>query len=234
MEKSSGKYLSQKAFEIGYAIFRVSQALPGQSLAHYLENRVLDMVDAILVGEYRRASSSSGSLEYLIRLGMEAGIINQKTSQVIISELNWLNTAIAGLDNLVKATEIDLGSIFSEPDSRANTEDVPSSSEVPASPLKNKFHQIEEFESGNISNAEISGNPAKHLPAFVSEQRHSLIVDKVRDLGYCRLKDLQDLLPGVSERTVRYDLQKLLGEGLIERIGNGGPSTFYRLKREVV
>ena len=232
MEKLSGKYLSQKAFEIGYAIFRVSRALPGQSLAHYLENRVLDMVDAVLVGEYYRASLSSGSLEYLIRLGAEAGVVNQKTGQVVISELSWLNTAIAGLDNSAKSTEIDLGNIFSEPDLRTN-EDILSSKAVSVSNPKDKFYESDESESGNIGNTDVSGNSAKHLPVYVSEQRHSLIVDKVRDLGYCRLKDLQDLLPGVSERTVRYDLQKLLGEGLIERIGNGGPSTFYRLKREV-
>ncbi|MEK7180721.1 MAG: DeoR family transcriptional regulator, partial [Patescibacteria group bacterium] len=214
MEKPSGKYLSQKAFEIGYAIFRVSQTLPGQSLAYYLEKRVLDVMDAVLVGEYYRANLSSGSLEYFIRLGMETGAISHKTSQVIISELNWLNAAIAGLDNLSKATEVDLENIFSKSDSIENMLNKNVSLPMAASISSSEIRRSEEHEGDN---SEMPGNPAKHLPAYVSEQRHSLIVDKVRDLGYCRIKDLQELLPGVSERTVRYDLQKLLGEGLIER-----------------
>lgn len=232
MEKISGKYLSQKAFEIGYAVFRVSRSLPDKSLVYYLENRVLDMVDAVLVGEYQRASLSSGSLEYLIHLGVEGGIIGHNTGQTIVSELNWFNSAIAGLGNSAKAVDVDLGGIFSKPGSHR----VGSKISLPGSPVEISTSSVatgEISEGGDLVNLEESGNAAKQLPAYVSEQRHSLIVDKVRDLGYCRLKDLQDLLPGVSERTVRYDLQKLLSEGLIERIGNGGPSTFYRLKREV-
>jgi len=35
-------------------------------------------------------------------------------------------------------------------------------------------------------------------------------------------------LPNISERTIRYDLQTLLEQGLVERVGNAGPSVFYR------
>jgi repressor of nif and glnA expression len=42
------------------------------------------------------------------------------------------------------------------------------------------------------------------------------------------LKDIQEVLPDTSERTIRYDLQTLLEQNLIERIGNAGPSVFYR------
>ena len=42
------------------------------------------------------------------------------------------------------------------------------------------------------------------------------------------LKDIQDMLPDMSERTIRYDLQTLVEQNLIERIGNAGPLVFYR------
>jgi hypothetical protein len=77
-------------------------------------------------------------------------------------------------------------------------------------------------------------NPASAIEAsgvsFIkAEIRQSAILGKIRQSGNCRMKDLQDVLPGCSERTIRYDLQSLLEQKLIERIGNGGPSVFYQM-----
>jgi len=58
--------------------------------------------------------------------------------------------------------------------------------------------------------------------------RQSAILERIRQSGNCRLKDIQEVLPDTSERTIRYDLQTLLEQNLIERIGNAGPSVFYR------
>jgi repressor of nif and glnA expression len=38
-------------------------------------------------------------------------------------------------------------------------------------------------------------------------------------------------LPDTSERTIRYDLQTLVEQSLVERIGNAGPLVFYRASR---
>ena len=76
----------------------------------------------------------------------------------------------------------------------------------------------------------ISGNAAK-ISSLPSDERHSIILNKVKESGYCRLRDLQNIFPDVSERTIRYDLEKLVNSGSIERFGNGGPSTYYRVKR---
>ena len=35
----------------------------------------------------------------------------------------------------------------------------------------------------------------------------------------------------VSERTLRYDLQRLTAEGILERVGASGPSTYYRIRQ---
>ena len=79
-------------------------------------------------------------------------------------------------------------------------------------------------------------NPASAIEAsgigFIkAEIRQSAIMDKIRQSGNCRMKDLQDVLPGCSERTIRYDLQALLEQSMIERVGNGGPSVFYRMRQ---
>jgi hypothetical protein len=63
-----------------------------------------------------------------------------------------------------------------------------------------------------------------------SAMRQSAIVDIMRQVQNCRIKDLIAAFPGISERTLRYDLQKLCETGAIERMGTGGPGTYYQLK----
>ena len=58
-------------------------------------------------------------------------------------------------------------------------------------------------------------------------------MDIMKQVQNCRIKDLIAAFPGVSERTLRYDLQKFCEEGIIERVGLGGPGTYYQLKASV-
>lgn len=65
---------------------------------------------------------------------------------------------------------------------------------------------------------------------FKSGNRQTAILDRVRQFGSCRIKDLCQLFPSCSERTLRYDLQSLIEQNLIERIGVVGPAVYYRSK----
>jgi hypothetical protein len=47
----------------------------------------------------------------------------------------------------------------------------------------------------------------------------------------CRMKDLMATFPDVSERTLRNDLQRLLFQNKVDRIGSGGPASFYVIKQ---
>ncbi|MFA6187628.1 MAG: DeoR family transcriptional regulator [Phycisphaerae bacterium] len=60
--------------------------------------------------------------------------------------------------------------------------------------------------------------------------RQNLISEKIRQSGKANVKDLVSQFPGVSERTLRYDLQKLCDQGAIEKIGSSGPGTSYSPK----
>ena len=44
------------------------------------------------------------------------------------------------------------------------------------------------------------------------------------------MKEIEEALPDSSERTLRYDIQDLVSRGLVERVGAGGPSIYYRLR----
>lgn len=65
------------------------------------------------------------------------------------------------------------------------------------------------------------------------EKRREIIMDTLKKKPVCRMGDLALALPKVSPRTLRYDLKRLISEGIIERVGSGGPSLFLRLKKRV-
>lgn len=60
--------------------------------------------------------------------------------------------------------------------------------------------------------------------------RQNLIYERIRQSGKANVKELSNQFPGVSERTLRYDLQRLCDRGVVEKIGSSGPGTSYALK----
>jgi hypothetical protein len=93
------------------------------------------------------------------------------------------------------------------------------------------------------SSARESGNPSKINQSPASKgyrfeaavgfkERNEIIINILTKRSLCHLKDLITALPNVSERTIRYDVQRLVDKGMIERVGTGGPNSFFRLKKE--
>jgi len=68
----------------------------------------------------------------------------------------------------------------------------------------------------------------------IAGDRQTTILEKIRQSGNCRTRDLQAAMPHVSERTLRYDLQRLVEQGKIERGGGGGPASWYRIREPLI
>ena len=58
-----------------------------------------------------------------------------------------------------------------------------------------------------------------------------LIFRKIREFGKASTKEIAGFFPEISERTVRFYLQRLSEIGLIERIGTSGPGSYYIYKK---
>ncbi len=58
-----------------------------------------------------------------------------------------------------------------------------------------------------------------------------LIFRKIREFGKTSTKEIAGFFPEISERTVRFYLQRLSEIGLIERIGTSGPGSYYIYKK---
>lgn len=88
--------------------------------------------------------------------------------------------------------------------------------------------------------AMISENPAKEdigdigngKPVRYDDQaiRQTAIIDIIRQSGkQVQIKEVIAGFPSISERTLRYDLQRICNQGILEKIGSG-PSTYYKIR----
>jgi hypothetical protein len=211
--EESGKipFILKKSFEVAYAIFRISGNLKDTGFAGTLRQEATHLMGCAANGDYIEAIRSTVAIEYFVRLAVEVNFISFLNTELLLRETGNLkevfNSAIAGSDNPAME-ETDLSDIFSSP--------------FPAGE-QNLFQE----HPGDSSNhkEEKENNPAK------SGIRQTAILEKIRQSGNCRLKDIQEVFPDISERTLRYDLQFLAEHDLIERVGVGGPAVFYRLRQ---
>jgi DeoR-like helix-turn-helix domain len=235
-DRKSGKVdpAIKKAYEIGYAVFRMGAALSNAPFAESLERQALKLLNAAISGNGGDVLNTASALHYLIGFGEGVGLVHPGNAQTMRDELGELN-ALAAMPESAENEEVFLGDIFAEKQEPLFSV---STSGNPAIGIR---------QSGNME----SGNPAKDNPAKEpairqneppedlpelkygnneSGTRQSAILEKIRQSGNCRLKDLTEILPDISERTLRYDLQSLVEQNLVERVGAGGPAVFYRAR----
>jgi hypothetical protein len=203
-------FVLKKAYEISYAVFRVGSRIANAALKDHLERQALSLLDAAAVENYGWVATVSRAIEYLVRFGSDVGLIHEANGETIISQLHTMDAGIAGPEKSATAEEVPLADIFSGHDPL-----------FPVNPIKRQKETREEPEA--VATGEVE--------SMNGEMRQNAILEKIRQSGNCRIKDLQELLPDCSERTLRYDLQALMGQNLIERVGSGGPAIFYRIRQ---
>ena len=217
-----------KAYEICYALFRVGMNVQNKVFAGSLERKALRLLDKAISGNGAEMQDAATAVHYLVGFGEGIGFIHPTNAETIRNELAALAELTVLPDKTALPEEVPLGDIFSKrqealfvgnpaKNNPANGKTkVQSGNQHPATDLP-------EFKSqGNESgNGSASGNDN---PAI----RQSAILDKIRQSGNCRMKDIMEVLPDASERTIRYDLQSLVEQNLVERVGAGGPMVFYR------
>ena len=223
--KETGKqrFAFKKAYEISYAVFRVGSRISNAALKEHLERQALSLLDAATVENYAWVNTVSRAINYLIKFGSDVGLVHESNAEVIIAQLEEMNASIAGFEKPATTAEaVPLDDIFSGhealfPASRSNP-----AKQKPATP--DVVAALPDEQSGNSNDNDVE-------PAISPEIRQGAILEKIRQTGNCRIKDIQELLPDCSERTIRYDLQTLVERNLVERVGVGGPSVFYRSRQ---
>src|SRR3989344_5771203 len=215
-------FARKKAFELGYALFRAAAIAKSRSFAETLETKATALLDSVVSQDYETARATIKHIEYFIRFGTDAGLLHLHNAEIIIKEGSILYAAIAGLPEPAILQELNFDKFFSKSPLQDKTSVSATISAKPVKvPAKPELQEVDE------------SNPAK------SAVRQSAIMDRLRqtenlpdDKAGCRFAELQELLPEVSERTLRYDLQSLADRGFIEKVG--GKPGFYRSKTELL
>lgn len=185
------------------------------SLAGKMTAEATEVLASSAAGNYSQAIKSLEVLNYLIKFSTELNFISFTNGEVFVREVGNFQAAIAESMHAANG-EFDASAYFS---SKGLVVDDQISEPV-AEPEyeKPKKESAPSAPSGNI---------------IKSGMRQIAILDRIRQSGNCRLRDIQEILPDTSERTIRYDLEDLIERNIIERIGNGGPSVFYRIRQMV-
>lgn len=224
LETANNNLALKKSYEIAYALWRISANIEEKSLAGKLTSKGIELLGFAVDGNYEKIVREVVGLEYLVRFGVDANALGMANGDILIKEIGKLKMIVAGLSSLhsnsnreqPKKEEIDISDIFSDFPAKVSKED-----------------------SGNFKGEDV-GNPAKieigneqNIPSetgkIKSEIRQSAILERIRQIGNCRLNDIQVILPDCSERTIRYDLEFLVGQNLVEKVGTGGRSVYYRI-----
>lgn len=208
-------FVNQKAQEISYALLRLAPYVRKIELRQRVERLAFQLLEDAASENFEQGLKVIAGLESLVSVGKALYEIEPVNAKVILGELNLLKSAMrqaAGLNESLDELP-RLEEFFSKV---PTVVDVVDGDQLQNQAIPDDMRQQELPQSNG----------------FAATIRQSAIIEKIRQSAnrQIQLKDLIAAFPEVSERTMRYDLQKLCLQGLIERIGNGGPASYYALK----
>jgi hypothetical protein len=215
------RFILTKAYEVAYALFRLAGQMQEKDFSEQLRATGAALLAGAAAEDYAAASRSLRVMECLVKFGGDVNLIGTPNADVLLREIYALDVAVTQRKTAVKTDEVNVAEIFSKPEIADHKEEEKPAIYETAEPPLVKTSGMEEEPANNINGI------------LKSAIRQTAILERIRQTGNCRLKDIQEILPQASERTIRYDLQTLLEQSLIERVGNAGPSVFYRVSQMV-
>ena len=222
-ESGKKRNAAKKAYEIAYALFRVSAKVEEVSIKGRLESEAVNLLISANAGSYGNAANAVAAIEALVKFSIDLNLMSIANGDVLLREIAGMQEIL--IECLDKSDEVDVTKFFS-PRIDVETDDTPAVRRRETEDRGPIMIPVKEA----IVEKERSANPAGSLK---SGNRQIVILDRIRQNGNCKLKELQEILPDCSERTIRYDLEDLIERNLVERIGSGGPAVSYRIRQTV-
>lgn len=223
MNKADRLNVSDHAREISFAVFRVCALIDQPVLRAALESAAVNLT-VKSISSTDEATVSINELEQLVRLSEAIGEIKPLNSKVLVRELSKLRLAIGRPAD--KIEDVDLEAMFGKGGKIDTAKSVSDQSATPIS--QSEVHVESKSEPAEI----IKFTRPSSLDTNQASNRQSAILQFIKGLpNGCRMKDMIERFPSVSERTLRNDLQALISSGSIERFGAiQGPFSYYRIK----
>lgn len=191
--------ISSLAHRISFAVFRVARLTRHKKLRGELEAAAVELARDL-------SEERAGALSRLVDLAEVVEEMNEVNAEVLRRELN----------NLVEMIALDVSRLSPRGDS-AYIDDI---FDPNYDSIGNGHYGVDE------DVAESNGND---MSIASIKERQTEILEFIRQfLNNCRMRDLIEKFPDVSERTLRNDVQTLIEVGLIERLGGkSGPNSYF-------
>ncbi len=223
------EFLYKKVYEFSYAASRIASAAKNRDISELMESKAVRLLDSVLTTDYDKTRELVNSIISLASLMVDSGILNSINRDVLERESESIDLAISALPK-EKAREflpdLNLGKIFSK--SALPIKRQIADKQV-RQPVQSETIQPQSEIADKTIADEVADRNNEEGGSFKSEMRQSAIIAKLQKVENCRLNELQELFPNISERTLRYDLEYLISSGFIERIGSRRNSV-YRMK----
>jgi hypothetical protein len=271
LEASQKAAAGKKAYEVAYAVFRITASMNEQSISEALKNAAAEILEQAVAGDCEGSDRPLAVLDYFIKLAMDLGAMGFANGEILSRELGNLKSMVAECVR-EQSEAVDIRDFFAGILPKKESAPSPSgtifeigSQVADRAPKDISSHDFfreegiavsraEEYQVGvGLKNGDFFGTESERnerantaeanrtrndgsrnngMGGFLkSGMRQIAILDKIRQSGNCRMRDIQEILPDSSERTIRYDLESLMERRLIERMGNGGPSVSYRMRQ---
>lgn len=229
----------QKAYEISLAIMRVSEVVRLESLKNALQEVSVQLLSSWMKKK-REQTDLLDIMAGLIQLSHESRMIHSDNARTIMQMISHYQTSMKEYDNSTDVSKSESHVPVSTPASINLTNTIPVQPQMEKQTQEENssarvIQQMSLLEKGSsaikvVEEDENEPSDDLYSGGYGSDKRQAAIAEKIKELGNCRLKDLMEYMPDVSERTIRYDLQKLIESKVIERVGGGGPFSFYRAR----
>lgn len=209
----------RKSYEISYALWRIATNMQERNIADTFFSNAIGLIGEAATADPNRIAEKLSGIQFLIKFAADVNVLGISTRDLLFKEIGNLKSEIEHIqaknfgENLLadkSGKEVDLSDIFQEVE------------------LDIEDGDPEGFEETKIDIPESIGVERGNGNAK-AEIRQAAILERIRQIGNCRLADIQAILPDVSDRTIRYDLESMMQRNLIERIGTGGRSVYYRI-----
>lgn len=230
--------LEQRAEELSLSILRLLVYVRRSELKDRLERCIFDLLEEVAMKNLDGALRTLSKMRYLVQFGGIIYEVEPMTSAAIIDNISTFYYEIEQTSGFIVARGIGNEGPRVIVDSK--TRGDMQLSKRQEKPIK---HESGNQGSDALNHKEIRQNVEKKESLLDksleekeevdnSEIRQTAIIGKIRQSGNKEVlsKDLVSSFPDISPRTIRYDLQKLCRQGIIVRIGAGGPNTSYQLR----
>jgi|GEM_PF-3640267 len=228
---------SAQLARLAEALFRFSAGID-TALAPHVRSVAVELAGAIAASDQEGIRRALGRAHGVVELGKQVGIIAASDASVIAGAIARSHELALPEPSPEPEAEEEMArpsisafeKIAAEPDAAAaKPRDENPAATPEATPA---VKDVEAAPVAAVSPVAGSGKKEVQAPSTAGERRR-LIVETIRQNPNARMRDLLAALGSVSERTIRYDLERLVSSGKIDREGVGGPATWYRVRQGV-